>query len=83
MKYRILTGWNWRRILFLGMGTLIIIQSVLYHEWLSVLIGLYFASMGLFSFGCASGACYTGIPTNRVEQDENKSSAFNVTKKIN
>ncbi len=58
MKQRILTGWNLPRALYLIIGIYIIFQSVIERKWLGIFLGLYFASMGLFAFGCASGSCY-------------------------
>jgi len=58
MKERLLTGWNVQRVLFVIMGSVIIIQGIVEWQWMPVLLGGYFASMGLFSFGCASGACF-------------------------
>jgi hypothetical protein len=60
MKERILKNWTLTRALFLVLGTIIIIQSILSQQWFGVLFGSYFASMGLFSFGCAAGNCYSG-----------------------
>jgi hypothetical protein len=45
--------------MFLGMGMMVIIQSVLEKQFVAVVFGGYFAAMGLFGFGCASGSCYT------------------------
>ena len=42
------------------MGTFIIIQSIMQHQWFGVLFGGYFASMGIFAFGCAAGNCFGG-----------------------
>jgi hypothetical protein len=39
-------------------GGTIIIQSAIMREWIGILIGLYFASMGLFALGCAAGNCF-------------------------
>ncbi len=61
MKQRILTGWNFTRGLYLAMGLVMIIQSVLVFSWFGLIFGGYFASMGLFAFGCASGACFSGV----------------------
>lgn len=75
MKQRILTGWNLRRVLYTLIGGAIIIQSVLQHEWIGVLLGSYFASMGIFSFGCAGGNCFNGncyTNTNSNSTKENK-----------
>ena len=60
MKERILTGWSFSRALYLVIGSLVVIQSFMEKEWLGVAFGGYFASMGIFAFGCASGSCYTG-----------------------
>ena len=58
MKERILTQWTIPRILFLIMGIMVIVQSAMCHQWFGILFGGYFASMGLFAFGCASGGCF-------------------------
>lgn len=58
MKQRIQTGWNARRLLYLITGIAVIAQSVYQKEWLGILIGGYFAAMGLFSLGCAGGGCF-------------------------
>jgi hypothetical protein len=60
MKERILTNWTIPRALYLIMGTMVIVQSVMSHQWFAVLFGGYFAAMGLFAFGCASGNCFGG-----------------------
>lgn len=57
MKDRLLTGWTFQRILLLGVGLLIIGQSVSIQQWLGVGLGAYVLFMGLFSLGCASGNC--------------------------
>lgn len=33
---------------------------MMYNEWMGALLGTYFASMGLFAFGCAGGQSYGG-----------------------
>ena len=35
-------------------------QTVMSPEWPGDLFGGYFAPMGLFTFGCASGDCFSG-----------------------
>lgn len=57
MKRRILTGWNFQRVLFVIIGSLMIIQSVIEMQWLGIIIGGYFTIMGLFAFGCAGNNC--------------------------
>jgi len=65
MKERLLTGWNFRRVIYTVMGIVLIVQSINLREWFGIFVGVYFASMGIFALGCASGncaggACYTG-----------------------
>ena len=77
MKKRILTNWSFIRVLYLVMGTIIIVQSIMSNEWLGIILGGYLASMGLFAFGCASGNCFGGKCSiepkqNNPIKDENK-----------
>ena len=58
MKERILTNWTFARVLYLLMGLFVIVQSAMSQQWLGILFGGYFAAMGLFAFGCASGNCF-------------------------
>jgi hypothetical protein len=70
MKDRILYGWNARRALYLIMGIAVIIYAVIAKEWWGVLLGSYFAVMGLFNWGCASGNCsYEPRRRHRNEPD--------------
>lgn len=66
MKQRLLTGWNIQRAAYVLIGGAIIVQSVIEHEWLWAVPGVYFAAMGLFAFGCASGNCYGGSCTSEA-----------------
>ena len=58
MKERILTNWTFSRALYLIIGIAVIIQSIMSKQWFGVAFGGYFASMGLFAFGCAAGNCF-------------------------
>lgn len=60
MKERILTGWNVQRAFYLIAGAGIMVVSWNDRQWAGMLMGTYFAAMGLFAFGCASGNCYGG-----------------------
>jgi len=60
MKKNILTGWTLRRYVYLIAGILIAMQAIREKEWMLTLAGIYFAAMGLFAFGCASGNCLGG-----------------------
>lgn len=68
MKERILSGWTLTRVLYLAMGTYIVVQSVLEQQWIGILLGGYFASMGLFAFGCAAGNCEMNYSDSRKNQ---------------
>lgn len=58
MKNRILTGWTIQRGIYLVLGMLIVVQSIIDKQWVAVIAGGYFTSMGLFAFGCAAGNCF-------------------------
>ena len=61
-----LSGWTFRRVLYLGLGTLMIVQSIVNSMWIGVLFGAYFAAMGLFAFGCAGGQCAVEEPQQKA-----------------
>ncbi len=71
MKERILTNWTFTRALYLLVGIAVVVQSVLSQQWLGVAFGSYFASMGLFAFGCAAGNCYGGNCATEPQQKSN------------
>jgi len=58
LKQRVLTGWTLSRFLYLGLGIAFIINCVITEQWFGVVFGAYFASMGLFAFGCVGGNCF-------------------------
>lgn len=60
MFARILSNWTLTRALYLVIGGSIVVQSAMNAQWLMMGFGVYFAAMGLFAFGCASGNCATG-----------------------
>jgi hypothetical protein len=60
MKDRILTNWTITRAFYLLMGIFVIVQSFMGQQWFGIAFGGYFAAMGLFAFGCASGNCAGG-----------------------
>ena len=41
------------------------------HQWVGALLGAYFASMGLFAFGCAAGNCFGTNQNTEMQQIEN------------
>ena len=60
MKERILTNWTLTRAFYLIAGIFVVIQSIMSQQWFGIAFGGYFAAMGLFAFGCASGNCVGG-----------------------
>lgn len=60
MKDRILSKWTFTRVLYVIMGIVVIIQSVMSKQWLGIGFGAYFTAMGVFAFGCAAGNCFGG-----------------------
>ncbi len=71
MRTRILQHWTFRRGLFIAMGVFVIVQSILNEQWLGLAFGGYFAAMGLFAFGCASGNCIGGTCETAPRKEEN------------
>jgi hypothetical protein len=70
MKQRIITGWGFRRALYLIAGLFIIAEAVMEKQWLFLIAGVYFAAMGLLGFGCAAGNCGSGYKTQTNEYTE-------------
>ena len=58
MKQRLLSGWTAIRVMYVLMGAAMIGYSIKEGMWAGILFGGYFASMGLFAFGCAGGNCF-------------------------
>jgi hypothetical protein len=59
VKKRFLSGWTFVRALFTGVGLTLVIQALFGGHWMALVIGAYFALMGLLNVGCASGGgCY-------------------------
>lgn len=48
------------------MGAMIIVSSITEKQWLGIAFGGYFASMGVFGYGCAAGNC--GVPGYRASR---------------
>lgn len=57
MKQRVFSNWTFLRWMYLIIGVLLLVPSFLEGQWLGVVLGSYFAAMGLFAFGCAAGSC--------------------------
>jgi thioredoxin 1 len=72
MKERILTNWTITRAFYLIMGLFVIIQAFMGQQWVGIAFGGYFAAMGLFAFGCASGNCAGGNCSTEPDQNPNQ-----------
>lgn len=70
---RILSKWTFQRALYFLLGVAIVIQAITERQWIGVLFGGYFTSMGLFAFGCAAGKCY---PVNQKATKQTGSGEF-------
>ncbi|HQW12893.1 MAG TPA: hypothetical protein PK076_12590 [Saprospiraceae bacterium] len=45
--------YNYRRFIYLGIGILMLVLSIIDHIWPGIFISAYFIAMGFFGFGCA------------------------------
>lgn len=58
---RITTNWTITRAIYTILGMLVIYQGIAEKQTFAIAFGLYFAAMGLFNFGCASGVCNNSL----------------------
>lgn len=71
MRYRMLYGWNIRRVIYLVVGIIVIVYAINTQDWWPAIFGAYFAAMGLLGFGCAAGNCSTGFYQAKRKSDTN------------
>jgi hypothetical protein len=76
MKERILTNWTLTRAFYLIAGIFVVIQSIMSQQWFGIAFGGYFAAMGLFAFGCASGNCAGGNCSTESKQSTKEDVSF-------
>lgn len=50
-------GWTTLRIIYLLIGLILLIHTIMDGQIIGVLLSLYILFIGLFGFGCASGNC--------------------------
>ncbi|MCK9481947.1 MAG: hypothetical protein M0R38_09345 [Bacteroidia bacterium] len=72
----LLKGWNLMRVLYLGMGILIIIQGFMAREWVLAMMGGLLFIMGVFKMGCANTRSYCNTTPVVKKKDENKDITF-------
>jgi len=81
MKNRLLSGWNVRRVIYLVMGIMILVQAWQESQWMLSVFGGYFAAMGLFALGCAGSNCAINTSQNaRYSKNEIKTIEFEEVK---
>lgn len=67
MKQVIFSNWNFMRFIRLGLGIVIVIQSVISRDWATGVLGLIFTGLALFNIGCCGvGGCST--PTAKINE---------------
>ena len=55
LKQKLRKGWNFTRVIYTLVGSALLIQAVMQHDWLWGVMGTYLALMGVFALGCAAG----------------------------
>ena len=72
MREQILTGWNFRRILSMVLGVIVVIQAYNEKQWAAALFGSGLIVMAIFNRGCcATGGCNSGscsMPSDKVKE---------------
>jgi len=59
MKERLLHNWTITRVFYVLIGSYTAISAFIEKEWIFGILGLLFASMGLFALGCAGKNCFS------------------------
>jgi len=71
MKERVLYNWHAVRVVYLLIGVLFSVYSIVNKELTGLLPGGYFILMAVFHFGCATGGCYLpAIKQNKTKSEE-------------
>lgn len=52
-----MANWPLQRWIYVMVGAILLIWSVVDHTWLGIVLSGWFLIMGLAGFGCASGNC--------------------------
>ncbi|MCC6759815.1 MAG: hypothetical protein IT252_01295 [Chitinophagaceae bacterium] len=71
MWQRVTTNWNFIRFIRLGLGIMVIVQSIQFREYWFVFFGVLLAALAILDMGCSSGAC--GVPPQKPTQQNTKS----------
>lgn len=58
MKQAIFKNWNFMRLLRLGLGIIVVVQSVLMKDTTMGILGILFTALPVFNIGCCgAGGC--------------------------
>jgi len=60
LKSQILTGWTWRRALFLVLGIVYFVSFAMDKMWLGTIFSSLILYQAILGKGCAGGHCATG-----------------------
>jgi hypothetical protein len=64
MKQIVFENWNWMRLIRLGLGAIIVAQSIPEHNSLNIFLGVLLAGMAIFNLGCC-GPAGCNVPKNK------------------
>lgn len=67
--FETLRTWTITRWIYAGLGSYLVVVSIMERNWVAALFGTYFAAMGIFGFGCAVGNCAAPSQSNNRVQD--------------
>jgi acyl-coenzyme A thioesterase PaaI-like protein len=76
MLKRITSKWTISRAIYFVLGLWVISEAVASHQYFGILFGGYFASMGLFAFGCAAGNCGVPMQKNNLNANDTQDIKF-------
>lgn len=57
MIEKLTKNWNITRIIYLSIGIVLLIHTIIDNQFFGIILGIYITLMGLFGFGCAAGSC--------------------------
>ena len=66
----ILQGWNFMRVLRLGLGIAILVQGIVAKETMTIVLGAIFGGMALANIGCCgtNGCAVNSRSTNKTQK---------------
>ena len=66
----IIQGWNFLRILRLGLGIAILVQGIVAKETMTMVLGVIFGGMALANIGCCgtNGCAVNSRSTNKTQK---------------